>query len=103
MIRRPPRSTLFPYTTLFRSELLDRLVELRLAIVSLADQEAGPRRVGRVRVSLDDFLEVLSRLAVTLPGQILLPDRVELVGGEDRRRSGPEPPAAARDQEQACA
>src|SRR2546430_10160412 len=24
MIRRPPRSTLFPYTTLFRSALLDR-------------------------------------------------------------------------------
>src|SRR3712207_7501096 len=24
MIRRPPRSTLFPYTTLFRSELLPR-------------------------------------------------------------------------------
>src|SRR3712207_7248059 len=24
MIRRPPRSTLFPYTTLFRSELLER-------------------------------------------------------------------------------
>src|SRR2546430_13704402 len=24
MIRRPPRSTLFPYTTLFRSDLLDR-------------------------------------------------------------------------------
>src|SRR3712207_9026887 len=28
MIRRPPRSTLFPYTTLFRSELLDELGEL---------------------------------------------------------------------------
>src|SRR2546430_11332997 len=26
MIRRPPRSTLFPYTTLFRSELLERAV-----------------------------------------------------------------------------
>src|SRR2546430_12355990 len=26
MIRRPPRSTLFPYTTLFRSQALDRLV-----------------------------------------------------------------------------
>src|SRR5260370_25000793 len=26
MIRRPPRSTLFPYTTLFRSELLRRHV-----------------------------------------------------------------------------
>src|SRR5256884_1673312 len=25
MIRRPPRSTLFPYTTLFRSEMADRL------------------------------------------------------------------------------
>src|SRR5258708_24604929 len=25
MIRRPPRSTLFPYTTLFRSRLADRL------------------------------------------------------------------------------
>src|SRR3989442_2879486 len=24
MIRRPPRSTLFPYTTLFRSKMLDR-------------------------------------------------------------------------------
>src|SRR3712207_7345193 len=24
MIRRPPRSTLFPYTTLFRSEVLER-------------------------------------------------------------------------------
>src|SRR5256885_7385179 len=32
MIRRPPRSTLFPYTTLFRSvqglELLDRVLEV---------------------------------------------------------------------------
>src|SRR3712207_7366820 len=25
MIRRPPRSTLFPYTTLFRSQLVERL------------------------------------------------------------------------------
>src|SRR2546427_12566857 len=27
MIRRPPRSTLFPYTTLFRSRILSNLVE----------------------------------------------------------------------------
>src|SRR3712207_8714225 len=27
MIRRPPISTLFPYTTLFRSEISDRIVE----------------------------------------------------------------------------
>src|SRR2546429_6740303 len=30
MIRRPPRSTLFPYTTLFRSELLMRTRDGRL-------------------------------------------------------------------------
>src|SRR3989442_9140804 len=31
MIRRPPRSTLFPYTTLFRSDLLSGLRALQLA------------------------------------------------------------------------
>src|SRR2546430_7106819 len=30
MIRRPPRSTLFPYTTLFRSEELDREARRRV-------------------------------------------------------------------------
>src|SRR3989449_1443482 len=30
MIRRPPRSTLFPYTTLFRSEPQRRAIERRL-------------------------------------------------------------------------
>src|SRR2546427_8722386 len=29
MIRRPPRSTLFPYTTLFRSELITRIGRYR--------------------------------------------------------------------------
>src|SRR5258708_12834003 len=29
MIRRPPRSTLFPYTTLFRSALMGMIVRLR--------------------------------------------------------------------------
>src|SRR2546426_7545716 len=28
MIRRPPRSTLFPYTTLFRSVTIDELVDI---------------------------------------------------------------------------
>src|SRR3712207_8134854 len=31
MIRRPPRSTLFPYTTLFRSPLADRTTVLQTA------------------------------------------------------------------------
>src|SRR5260221_9210109 len=43
MIRRPPRSTLFPYTTLFRSPRVDPLAEGRLA---QRDQCDGERRVG---------------------------------------------------------
>src|SRR5688572_32453346 len=42
MIRRPPRSTLFPYTTLFRSRNVERA---RMALVQL----------GRVRASLGDY------------------------------------------------
>src|SRR2546427_9190026 len=32
MIRRPPRSTLFPYTTLFRSDAVEHLEELRVQV-----------------------------------------------------------------------
>src|SRR5258707_8636288 len=39
MIRRPPRSTLFPYTTLFRSAFLARWVDSE--IVVLADTHDG--------------------------------------------------------------
>src|SRR3712207_6851592 len=49
MIRRPPRSTLFPYTTLFRSELSDAGLER-----ALVDQDLGDARgqlVGSVRLA----------------------------------------------------
>src|SRR2546425_1167003 len=36
MIRRPPRSTLFPYTTLFRSALLRRVLVLAAAVRTAA-------------------------------------------------------------------
>src|SRR2546429_4082526 len=36
MIRRPPRSTLFPYTTLFRSPLVEATVRLRPDVVLMA-------------------------------------------------------------------
>src|SRR3712207_8395156 len=41
MIRRPPRSTLFPYTTLFRSR--ERLLAGRAAGVPDADVRIGPQ------------------------------------------------------------
>src|SRR3712207_6866283 len=52
MIRRPPRSTLFPYTTLFRSTLDHRLVlvdELP-ARVQLVGRQLAARVVGAVAV-----------------------------------------------------
>src|SRR2546425_5913561 len=46
MIRRPPRSTLFPYTTLFRS-----LVELKLQVEELRRRlEERPQRVEVIEV-----------------------------------------------------
>src|SRR5256885_5572956 len=40
MIRRPPRSTLFPYTTLFRSLGGEELDEIRAFLLALTDQVA---------------------------------------------------------------
>src|SRR5256885_12308389 len=60
MIRRPPRSTLFPYTTLFRSpplfdhELVARLVELGLV-------EAEPLASGEVEYSITAAGRIASR------------------------------------------
>src|SRR5260370_32613338 len=40
MIRRPPRSTLFPYTTLFRSKLARADGLVRAALAAVAELEA---------------------------------------------------------------
>src|SRR5256885_13005728 len=47
MIRRPPRSTLFPYTTLFRSDLLPgaAVVERHPGLDLLHRRPGGPRNV----------------------------------------------------------
>src|SRR2546427_9274052 len=44
MIRRPPRSTLFPYTTLFRSVAVDRPAAVPAA---QEDPREAPRELGR--------------------------------------------------------
>src|SRR5256885_9955569 len=68
MIRRPPRSTLFPYTTLFRSGELNKVV--------------GPRgRITELRVEVGDAIEHGER-GVALPhpgdGRFQHPARVAL-------------------------
>src|SRR3712207_8471507 len=55
MIRRPPRSTLFPYTTLFRSraalddpQVAERLEGKRSRVVGTDFREEKPRDGGRI-------------------------------------------------------
>src|SRR2546426_9164540 len=52
MIRRPPRSTLFPYTTLFRS-MLERLI----ALVNREAEYARAGRGGRIRAKLNGLAD----------------------------------------------
>src|SRR3712207_6975949 len=74
MIRRPPRSTLFPYTTLFRSEA---------GAEHRVDYHAGalePRRVERLRRLPRQAVEVLLRVAPQL-AHIAGRQHVHLVAG----------------------
>src|SRR3989449_6933787 len=58
MIRRPPRSTLFPYTTLFRSQHLayDAQLAAKRAIVGEA-----LRRIGKLDVADPEIVEAVER------------------------------------------
>src|SRR3712207_6859226 len=53
MIRRPPRSTLFPYTTLFRSERHDRRAP---GVLEAAGEDRVVARVGQDREAVGDEL-----------------------------------------------
>src|SRR5688572_31210512 len=71
MIRRPPRSTLFPYTTLFRSE------QRRERLVAVVDQprldrQVGGRGVQDVEVAAHE--DVLERGGAGAPQLDLAPD-----------------------------
>src|SRR2546427_3128961 len=61
MIRRPPRSTLFPYTTLFRSEL-DRPGAFRMDARELEPAPEGRHRSLRAHASEDRLRRVRARL-----------------------------------------
>src|SRR3712207_7099977 len=66
MIRRPPRSTLFPYTTLFRSELLLRagLGLQELDVVDEQDVRPAEAPLERVDVAGADRRDELVREAL---------------------------------------
>src|SRR5688572_13612068 len=79
MIRRPPRSTLFPYTTLFRSALVRRVASHRWRRVRVRDVRlpSGVRRVRRLLVELARAGEVL----------VAAHDLDELLHGRSRRHA----------------
>src|SRR2546425_11135723 len=100
MIRRPPRSTLFPYTTLFRSQL--RGIALRhhanalvvdhhaLPVHAHAAREAGMRRVvlqqvgvglGVAQVVDGQELQAVLLAALVMGAQDHAPDPAEAVDG----------------------
>src|SRR5256885_12681646 len=64
MIRRPPRSTLFPYTTLFRShpEEIGRELGVRYLLLGRVRWTQSARGVSRVRVDPERSEEHTSEL-----------------------------------------
>src|SRR3712207_8154101 len=99
MIRRPPRSTLFPYTTLFRSLVLFGLLAAATAVLELTRSPLAPALVpaclalgsgaaavvaerGAARRSEEHTSELQSRQYLVCR---LLPDK--------KPRSTPDPPA----------
>src|SRR3712207_7048197 len=63
MIRRPPRSTLFPYTTLFRSKEANRL---KIPVVALTDTNCDPDVVEYVIPGNDDAIRSIDRKSTRL-------------------------------------
>src|SRR5256885_11320250 len=74
MIRRPPRSTLFPYTTLFRSVVEDRLAgEIRAAALQV---RAGQNHAGADRAGFPLHLDVVNDQVLDLDLAGVVEDRL---------------------------
>src|SRR5256885_10615984 len=62
MIRRPPRSTLFPYTTLFRSMVGELNQGWQIAITTLAHERGGSAPHARLAGEMHDVLALARRV-----------------------------------------
>src|SRR6266404_8416084 len=93
MIRRPPRSTLFPYTTLFRSPHLVAALDALLVCELLRDLDEGLRlQLNEVRYVLGDVVLVLGQAVargdvreLLRPSEAIRPARRFVVEERDRR------------------
>src|SRR2546426_5183259 len=70
MIRRPPRSTLFPYTTLFRSVNGTKLGAVEL--LNTLNEIAAKHGVGRIDLVENRLVGMKSRGAYETPGGTLI-------------------------------
>src|SRR2546429_3801391 len=87
MIRRPPRSTLFPYTTLFRSPQLalefEMIGDLLLALGELVDEADADRERSEEHTSeLQSRLQLVCRL---LPEKKNTQNGIYLIDGDTDR------------------
>src|SRR6266480_4369251 len=72
MIRRPPRSTLFPYTTLFRS--------VRVAVFTQGDKAKAATDAGADIVGFDDLAAKIKEGFMDFDVAIATPDAMKVVG-----------------------
>src|SRR2546427_10260784 len=79
MIRRPPRSTLFPYTTLFRSQIGQRA----LVVTMDAPGWSGAERTGRADLGCAHAQGDLSRGSIDLARLQVQRGRIGQEGGKD--------------------
>src|SRR5690554_1028318 len=70
MIRRPPRSTLFPYTTLFRSVVIG--TSLLVVLVNTVFATSAHFLLGRVDLTLVTFLTAGSALGAVVGPRLLV-------------------------------
>src|SRR3989449_6882875 len=92
MIRRPPRSTLFPYTTLFRSRASEE--RYGSVVAALAEGIVFMDADGRLRASNASAERILGLTAEQIGGRAPLPPpgRAGPPGGPPRPRATPTPP-----------
>src|SRR2546427_10017222 len=81
MIRRPPRSTLFPYTTLFRSEIKEKLIKkenyqegvggslVGVRILNPPEKFAPPKGISAPVTATLDFHSTDATLALRCPAK----------------------------------
>src|SRR2546426_5264589 len=97
MIRRPPRSTLFPYTTLFRSEVgaVDAVLDVVGAIEGF--ERLGVEAIYNLPVAVGNgWVEAAhGRLAVPAPATALLLEGLEIATGGPVQGGATAPTGAA--------